>query len=173
MIAGGFQTALAVFVGQNFGAKNYERIRKGTILLSAILIPYSLVVTIIFIFRSEFLIRLFLDSETTVGYGADYLRIISFSQVFMMIEGIGTGLFNGVGKTKVPSITGMVGNALRIPLSLLLSASLAQQGIWWAMNISDGLKGGVLIVGSILLLIKLEKKKVLNSPSGEITKNPA
>jgi Na+-driven multidrug efflux pump len=173
MISGGFQTALAVFVGKNFGAKNYERIRKGTILLSAILIPYSLVVMVIFIFQSEFLIRLFLDSEETIGFGTDYLRIISLSQPFMMIEGIGTGLFNGVGKTKVPSITGMVGNALRIPLSLFLSIGLAQYGIWWAMNISDGLKGGVLVVGGILLLVKLEKKKVLKGPSEEITQNVA
>jgi putative MATE family efflux protein len=157
MIAGGFQTALTVFVGQNFGAKDFARIRKGTILLSAILIPYSAIIALVFVFRSEWLIRLFLSSGSTVAYGAEYLKIISFSQIFMMIEGIGAGVFNGCGKTIIPSISGIIGNVMRIPLSAWLSVSFAQVGIWWALNISDGFKGGFLLVGSILLLVNIKK----------------
>lgn len=158
MIAGGFQTALTVFVGQNFGASDYGRIRKGTILLAAILVPYAAIITIIFFFRSEDIIRLFLNSdEITVAYGTEYLRIISFSQIFMMIEGIGSGLFNGVGKTKIPSIFGIIGNVIRIPLALLLIGSMAEKGIWWSLNISDGFKGLALLIGGIILLINMEK----------------
>ncbi|MDD3126832.1 MAG: MATE family efflux transporter [Candidatus Izemoplasmatales bacterium] len=158
MIAGGFQTALTVFVGQNYGARDYVRIRQGTAMLAAILIPYSVVITIIFFFKSEFLIRLFLNSdETTVAYGAEYLKIISFSQIFMMLEGIGSGLFNGVGKTKIPSIFGIIGNVMRIPLSFLMIGSMAQVGIWWALNISDGFKGMALLIGGVILINNMNK----------------
>lgn len=167
MIAGGFQTALAVFVGQNFGAKNYLRIKKGTLLLTAILVPYSAIFTLLFFFKSEFFIRLFLDSEETVQYGSEYLRIISFSQIFMMVEGIGAGLFHGVGKTKIPSISGIIGNVMRIPLAFLLIGSMAQRGIWWALNISDGFKGTILVVGGIILLMNAEKKTVIPDPVPE------
>jgi len=167
MIAGGFQTALAVFVGQNFGAKNYLRIKKGTLLLTAILVPYSAIFTLLFFFKSEFFIRLFLNSEATVQYGTEYLRIISFSQIFMMVEGIGAGLFHGVGKTKIPSISGIIGNVMRIPLAFLLIGSMAQRGIWWALNISDGFKGTFLVVGGIILLMNAEKKAAKPVPVPE------
>ena len=171
MIAGGFQTALTVFVGQNFGARNFNRIRKGTLLISAILIPYSAIIALIFFFRSEGLIRLFLDTDSTVAYGTEYLRIISFSQVFMMIEGIGAGLFNGVGKTKVPSYSGIAGNVMRIPLALWLSGTLAQVGIWWALNISDGFKGLFLLVWGIVLLVNIEKMTFKKPTSQEPAPN--
>jgi len=167
MIAGGFQVALAVFVGQNFGAKNYLRIKKGTLLLTAILVPYSAIFTLLFFFKSEFFMRLFLDSEETVQYGTEYLRIISFSQIFMMVEGIGAGLFHGFGKTKIPSISGIIGNVMRIPLAFLLIGSMAQRGIWWALNISDGFKGTFLVVGGIILLMNAEKKAAKPIPVPE------
>ncbi|HRY77166.1 MAG TPA: MATE family efflux transporter [Candidatus Izemoplasmatales bacterium] len=163
MIAGGFQTALTVFVGQNFGAKNGKRIRKGTVWLSAILIPYSLVVAAAFVLFPEMLIRIFLNNdEETIRYGAEYLRIISFSQLFMMLEGIGAGLFNGIGKTKIPSISGIIGNVIRVPLALWLSVSMAQRGIWWSLNISDGFKGIFLLLAGIIALSRIDK--IINRP---------
>ncbi|MFH0992912.1 MAG: MATE family efflux transporter [bacterium] len=157
MIGGGFQTALTVFVGQNFGAGQLGRIRRGTIGIAAILLPYSAIITFLFAFRAEFFIRLFIDDPVTVAYGTEYLAIISFAQMFMMLEGIGAGLFNGVGKTKIPSIAGIIGNVMRIPLAYLLVASFAQTGIWWALNLSDALKGGFLMIAGIFLLFRLEK----------------
>jgi putative MATE family efflux protein len=157
MIAGGFQTALTVFVGQNYGAKNLGRIRKGTGLLSAILIPYSAIITIIFVLKPGVLIGLFVDNDLeTLAYAEEYLRILSFSQMFMMVEGIGAGLFNGMGMTKIPSAAGIIGNIMRIPLALWLSAVWAQRGIWWSLNFSDGLKGTFLLLGGIYTLIHLE-----------------
>lgn len=157
MIAGGFQTALTVFVGQNYGAKNNARIKKGTLLISSILIPYSAIIALVFLTSSESLIRIFLSSEDSVAFGKEYLKIISFSQVFMMAEGIASGVFHGVGKTKIPSISGIIGNIMRIPLAFLLIPSMAQRGIWWSLNISDGFKGTFLIIGVIVLFVQMNK----------------
>ncbi|MDD3107261.1 MAG: MATE family efflux transporter, partial [Bacilli bacterium] len=164
-IAGGFQTAITVFVGQNFGARQYTRIRKGMKIMALILIPYAMVITSLLFFVPEFLIRIFIDGPVTVAYGVRYLRIISFAQLFMMLEAIGSGLFNGVGKTEIPSISGIISNALRIPIAYLLIQSLQQEGIWWALNISDCLKGMVMLVGSIILLMMLEKLKLTEHTS--------
>jgi len=160
MIAGGFQTAITVFVGQNFGARQYTRIRKGMKIMALILIPYAMVIASLLFFVPEFLIRIFIDGPVTVAYGVRYLRIISFAQLFMMLEAIGSGLFNGVGKTEIPSISGIISNVLRIPIAYLLIQSLQQEGIWWALNISDCLKGIVMLIGSIILLTMLEKLKL-------------
>lgn len=161
MIAGGFQTAITVFVGQNFGARKYLRIRKGMKIMALILIPYALIVTTLLFLIPEFLIRIFLSNPLSVEYGIRYLKIISVAQLFMMLEAIGAGLFNGVGKSEVPSISGVFSNLLRIPIAIWLVKSLMQEGIWWALDISDVIKGLVMLVGSLILLGKLEKLKHL------------
>lgn len=174
MIAGGFQTALTVFVGQNFGAKAPDRIKKGTLLLSQLLISYALVITALLFFFSESLMKLFVDDVRTVAYGKQYLRIISMAQLFMMLEGIGTGLFNGLGKSIVPSITGIVGNTLRLPGAIWLSSAWGYQGIWWMLNFSDIIKGLTMALASILMLTQLDsfiqsrKIKLFRLPSNRI-----
>jgi len=159
MIAGGFQTALTVFVGQNFGAKQFDRIKKGIGLISLLLIPYALLITALLYFAPAFLYKIFIDDPIATAYGVRYLKIISASQVFMMIEAIGFGFFNGVGKTIVPSISGIINNLLRIPLAIFLTKTLAEEGIWWAVNISSFLKGLVMVLGSLILIKIVHKIK--------------
>ena len=157
MIGGGFQTAITVFVGQNFGAGQFGRIRRGAAGLSAILMSYAIVIGILFAVAAETLVRLFVDDPVTVRYSTEYLSIISFAQPFMMLEAIGSGLFHGVGLSKIPSVSGIVGNTARLPLIALLIPSMAQAGVWWALNLSDALKGVFLLGAGIVLLARLER----------------
>ncbi len=157
LIASGFQTALTVFVGQNFGAGKTERIQKGMMIISAILIPYSIIVTLVLVLLPEQIMKIFVDDPVIIEKGVRYLMVISIAQLFMMMEAIGTGLFNGLGKTLVPSISGVINNLLRIPLALYLIKYLAEEGIWWSLNISDILKGLILLGGSIYLLRNLDR----------------
>ena len=69
-------------------------------------------------------------------------------------------MFNGIGKTRVPSINSIVGNALRIPLVLILMTSLMENGIWWAINISSIVKGSIMLIAVIFIYIRLEKIKI-------------
>ncbi|MCK7479195.1 MAG: MATE family efflux transporter [Candidatus Moduliflexus flocculans] len=156
MIGGGFQTAITVFVGQNFGAGKFDRIRRGTLGLSALLMPYAAIIAVLFALRAEALVRLFVDEADTVAFSTEHLSLISFAQPFMMLEAIGGGLFNGVGLSKIPSFSGIVGNVLRIPLAKLLIPTLAQAGVWWALNLSDAFKGGFLLLAGVFFF-RLEK----------------
>ena len=157
MIGGGFQTALTVFVGQNYGAKAFDRIQKGTFTLAAVLLPYAVVISAMLYFGAEFLTKIFVDDPEVVYFGGRYLQIIAVAQIFMMLEGIGAGLFNGVGLTKVPSVVGIIGNLMRIPIAIVLGSMIAYEGIWWALNISDIFKGAVLVIIGLFLFPRLEK----------------
>jgi putative MATE family efflux protein len=157
MISGGFQAALTVFVGQNFGAKAFGRIRKGFGIISFVLLPYAFIVGLMLFFFGEELMGLFLDDPVTKAFGMRYLRIISLAQVFMMAEAIGAGVFNGIGRTYVPSIIGVIGNGIRIPLAMFLILSFQEEGIWWALNYSDIFKGIILFAGAVIVLINIEK----------------
>jgi len=168
MIGGGFQTALTVFVGQNYGAKQYGRIRKGVFALVTLLIPYALVVSGALFFFGEELMRLFLDDPTSIAHGVKYLKLMSYAQPFMMAEGIGAGFFNGIAMTKIPSTTGIAGNLLRIPLAAVLTGLWAEVGIWWTLNISDFFKGSVLVLLALWWLPKIEalaRKRASKTPA--------
>lgn len=155
MIASGFQVALASFVGQNFGAEQYDRIKKGYFQAMKLLVPYGILINILMFVFAKPLIGIFFDNPNTLAIGTQYLEILSISQLFMIVELATAGVFNGLGKTEYPSGVGAVGNALRIPGALLLSAAFGYAGIWWAVSLSSILKGTVLVVWLIYYLRKL------------------
>ncbi len=155
MVASGFQIALASFVGQNFAAGRFDRVKQGYIASLKMLIPYGLIISVLMYVLSRELFDIFIDSPETLALGDRYLKILAFSQLFMIVE-LGTaGAFNGLGKTKYPSIVGIIGNVLRIPLAALLALSMGFAGIWWAISISSILKGSVLIFLLVLYLRKI------------------
>lgn len=147
MTAGGFSTALSSFVAQNYGAGHYSRIKKAYYITLGLAGSIGLVATICFILFPKAIFGIFISEPDALQEGANYLRIMGFSQLWMIVELVTTGGFNGVGRTQVPAYTGITFNLLRIPLSLLLMNSvLGLSGIWWSITISSTLKGLVLAI---------------------------
>ncbi len=163
MIGGGFQTAITVFVGQNIGAKQYTRIRKGLIYISLILLAYALSIAGLLYFAAAWLMKVFVDDQVIIDHGRNYLQIVSVAQIFMMMEAIGAGMFNGLGKSIFPSLNGIIGNLLRIPFALILSISMNESGIWWALNISCIFKGTVIILAAMMMLSRIERLRLKTS----------
>ncbi len=163
MIASGFQVALASFVGQNFGAMKYDRIRKGYYTALKLLVPYGIIINIVLFVFAEQLFGIFFETESTLAIGKTYLEILSISQLFMIIELTTAGAFNGLGKTKIPSSVGIIGNGLRIPLAMLFSVSLGFAGIWWVVSVTSIVKGVVLTAWFILYLRRVKKMKLVLS----------
>jgi putative MATE family efflux protein len=155
MVASGFQVALASFVGQNYAAGRLDRVKEGYKASMKMLVPYGIVVNVVLFVFARQLFDIFIDDPNTLDLGQKYLEILSLSQLFMIIELATAGAFNGLGKTVYPSTIGIVGNALRIPLAMLLALSFGFAGIWWAISISSILKGIILTILFIRFLSKL------------------
>ncbi len=153
MTAGGFQTAMGAFVGQNYGAKKWPRVFKGYFVGMTIMSVIGLFATALLVFGARPLFSIFISEPETIKYGIVYLRILGLSQLFMCIEGTTAGAFNGLGKTIPPSIVGIVFNGLRIPAALILSStSLGLNGVWWAISLSSICKGTVLSAWYMIML---------------------
>jgi len=156
MTAGGFSTALGAFVGQNYGAKKYDRIIKGY--KSALISSCSIgaLATILFIFLGGPIFSIFLSEKEAIDMGVVYLQVLGISQCFMSLEITTQGAFNGLGRTSIPSAVGIIFNALRIPAAWLLSGytPLGLNGIWWAISISSVFKGTVLSLLFYFIVIK-------------------
>lgn len=157
MTSSGFATALGSFTGQNYGAGNWDRIRKGYFTTIGIGVFLGLIVTVAFFVFGQEIFSLFLREEEPLQLGIVYLQILAVSQVFMILEIITRGAFNGIGKTIPPSVVGIFFTGMRVPAAYILSAErlLGMLGIWWAISLSSIFKGMVLMTWYILLLCKV------------------
>ena len=144
MTAGGFQGAIAAFVGQNYGAKKIDRIKHGFNIAIKLISGIGILATVLLYFFSKEIFEFFIPEKETLFYGIDYLKIVAYSQIFMCIELTTAGAFNGISKTLPPSIVSIIFNLLRIPMAILLIKIIGINGIWWAITISSILKGIIL-----------------------------
>ena len=155
MVIGGLHGAISSFVGQNFGAGKYNRIKEGYKTALKLGILYSLMMVFVFVFLNRPIIKLFISENETIIIAADYLRIVAFSQIFSTIETISNGTFTGLGLPKIPSLISIVFTALRIPMALMFVGRFGINGVWMSISISSILKG---ITSYIMYLIVVKMK---------------
>ena len=159
MTASGFATATSAFVGQNYGARKYDRILKGYEISFMIMTAIGLMTSLILIVFAEPVFKIFIQEPKALKEGVTYLRILGVSQWFMCIEIMTNGGFNGLGQTRIPAINSVLFNMLRIPMALLLSATaLGLSGIWWSITISSIFKGTIIVSLFIVYLKKVKRE---------------
>ena len=145
MTASGFHNAMSAFVGQNYGAKQWERVRKGYYVGLGLVSVVGLFATFLLIFAGRPIFAVFIPEEEAIRHGVVYLRILGLSQWWMCIEIVTAGAFLGHGRSFPPAVVSIGFNLLRIPGAILLSStSLGLEGVWWAISMSSVLKGLVL-----------------------------
>ncbi|RED76037.1 putative MATE family efflux protein [Cohnella phaseoli] len=159
MTIGGLQGAVAAFIGQNFGAHNQDRIKKGYMKGLFITSIFGMLVTILFMLFPRPIFALFLADEESLNLGVDYLRIIGASQLFMCVELMTVGAFNGIGKTYIPPIFSIILTTLRIPMAIVLSNYYGLNGVWISTALSSVLKGVILVIWFIRTLDKMNQRK--------------
>jgi len=161
MTAGGFLAALSTISGLAYGAGDYRKqwqaFRSG-MLLAFVLGTVTSAILIVF---AKPLFSIFLNDPESVAMGTEYLVILGFSQLFMVMELMATGAFFGWGKTNIPAITGISLTVLRIPMALAF-ISLWQNSlssVWWSISISSMAKGTLLVVLYIVLFRSFMRRK--------------
>ena len=146
MTAEGFSYAMSAFTSQNYGAGNNERVKRGFGAGTAMMTAFGLLINALLVLCAAPLFNIFIKEPEIIAGGATYLRIVGLSELFMCYEMSTTGAFNGLGRTRLPAVTGLILTAARIPMCYLLMPSLGINGVWWAMTISSVLKGTLLII---------------------------
>ena len=141
----GFSTALSTFVAQNYAAGCTERIRKAFKMTLGITAAIGAGCRALFYGGGEWIFSLITSEPDAYRAGGLFLKIDSYSMIFMMLEITTQGVFYGTGRTMPPALVSIAGNVLRIPLALLLGHwGWGIAGVWWAVSMSSILKGCVL-----------------------------
>ena len=153
-----FGNAFSVFVAQNHGADNRERIRKGV--RSAVLVcaVFCIVISLGVCLFAEPLMKIFIDAKETavIAVGAEYLKIEGAFYLGIGILFLLYGYFRAVEKPGISVILTVASLGTRVVLAYTLSAvpTLGVRGIW--MSVPIGWAFADLI--GIILYRKTRKK---------------
>jgi len=123
--AWGLSNAAATLVGQNLGAKQFQRAEQSARLTAKYNAIFMSIVMLLFLFFAEPIIRFFSDDEAVVAYGVQSLRIIGTGYIFYGLGMVMTQALNGAGDTRTPTIINLVGFwFFQIPLAYFLAVTL-------------------------------------------------
>ena len=140
-----FYMALATFVGQNVGAGNMDRVRKGarqTMLLSFLV---TVVIAVLILVFSEQLISLFGISDQAAAYCRQHLKVTVMAFVLQSVYLPLFGVFQGAGDGFAITRTAAVALGIRVltTYTLCYLPLFGYRIVWW--NMMFGFVGGFII----------------------------
>lgn len=146
MIGIGFGAGAAAIVGQNIGARRFDRAsHAGWTAMSYALVP-ALVMCIACLWVPERLAAFFSHDRAVISETARYLRINAVAQLFLPAEIVLEGALGGAGKTLPPMLSSTTLTALRVPLATLSAARWGTAGIWWAISATSVARGVAMML---------------------------
>jgi len=102
-----FSMGLATFVGQNLGARQYDRVRQGV----RFALPWAMLMAefigVLIWVGSPWLISLFNSDPDVVAYGVRQARVVSLFYPMLTLSHCMGGVFRGAGKSTVPMLVMM------------------------------------------------------------------
>ena len=138
-IAGGAQPVL----GYNYGAKKYDRVKKGIRFSSFIGISYTALAWLIVILFPQYIIKAFTSDTEILGSGISAMHLYFFGFVFMSFQFSGQSSFQALGFAKQAIFFSLFRKAMIVvPLTLLLpKLGFGVNGVFLAEPISNAIGG--------------------------------
>ena len=134
-----FGNAFSIFIAQNYGAGETERIRRGIRTAAVAAAVFSLAVSLCVCLFARPLMALFIDRGGTavIAEGVRYLRIEG--AFYCLIGGLFLlyGLYRALGRPGMSVVLTVTSLGTRVGLAYLLSAipAVGVVGIWWSVPI--------------------------------------
>ncbi|MBQ4283992.1 MAG: MATE family efflux transporter [Lachnospira sp.] len=147
----GFGSAIAIIVGQNFGAGNINRSNKAFHLALRVGVIFLLVcgITVSRPFIAEKLVRIFTVDDNVVPLAVSYLSVMMFWCWTNTFHDVVVGLFQGAGHTAAPVVV----DAARLWIfrfgTLWVCSNLLGMGVesvWYAVVVSNAAASLILYI---------------------------
>lgn len=104
MVIGAFGVAITTFVGQNYGARKFDRIKKSVLICVAMGIGVVVAMCALMIALRVPILHIYIDDPEVIAIGAKALLLIApFYFLFVPVEVMG-GAMRGVGYSVVPTV---------------------------------------------------------------------
>jgi len=133
----GFGVAVSMMVGQNIGAKRFDRVlevfRWGLVISGGV----TLVGMVLVMSLPGLLLRAFLNDPEAIRIGTSYLMIVGSCYLCFAVWFVSNGIINGAGQTMVTTLVTLLALwIMRVPLALLLSHHFHRiEAVWVASGV--------------------------------------
>jgi Na+-driven multidrug efflux pump len=130
------------FVGQNWGAHRFERVREALRLCNRFCVTWGFASFVLMWACARFLVHLINQEPDVVDAASHYLVIIPLGLGFMGVMGVSSACFNALGKPIPPLALSMLRLiVLLIPLALIGRSLAGYQGVFVATTITSIIVG--------------------------------
>ena len=96
--------AITTFAGQNFGARQYDRVRNGVRVCMAMAAGITLVISAVFYNAAEPLFRLFSQDDAVVAVGVGMMHVLTPVYITYISIEVLSGALRGCGDVRVPTL---------------------------------------------------------------------
>ena len=109
MVSGAIGISITTFVGQNYGARKYDRVHKSVrICLGIDSIISVILIVFLMLFRVP-LFRLFTQDPSVIRIGSDMLALITPCYIFFVFIEVLAGALRGMGNVMIPTLITLLG----------------------------------------------------------------
>ena len=164
MIVMGFNQGMQPIAGYNYGAKNYERVRKTFYLTCAYATGAMGVMFLLGECIPGLVTQVFSGDPALIEQTVKPMRIICCTMLIIGFQMITGNLFTSIGKAGRAIFLSLTRQVLYlIPLALLLPKVFEDplDGVWWSIPISDTLSAitAVVVLLSARKILHIDKQK--------------
>ncbi len=163
MVPLGLSAAAAVVVGHAVGRGDRDATHRAANAALYIAVGFMGATAILFLTLPGPLARLYTDAASVLAVAVVLIPLAGVFQVFDGIQVTSIGILRGLGDTRTPMLTGILGFwFLGLPVSLLLGFTLGYgpEGLWWGLVLG-------LVAVAVFLLYRLTRK--LREPLRRVT----
>ena len=158
MAATSYGYAMITYVGQNLGAQNMERIRKGMRCAVVVALITSAIIAAAMILFGKNIVGLFLSGsaqevEAAMSVAYEYLVIMSICLPVLYILHVTRSAVQGMGNTVLPMVSGIAEFFMRTGGVLLLPLLLGQTGIFLA-EVSAWAGADLILIPSYFITLR-------------------
>lgn len=144
-----FAIAASALVGQFLGAKQEHRAENSAWLAAWQACAVMTAMAVIFYAFAPHFARWFTQDPQVVATAVAYLRINALTEPLLAFGLVLAGALQGAGDTLKPALAALITHwLLRLPLTYLLALRLpfGATGAWWAMALSSGFSGLIMMM---------------------------
>ena len=158
MAAISYGYAIVTYVGQNFGAGQISRIKKGVHVSGFLAFLTSAFISVMMFIFGKHILRMFISgdpaqTEQVLGIAWHYLSIMASVLCILYFLYVYRSALQGLGDTMIPMLSGVVEFFVRVGVALLLPKLVGQNGIFYA-EIAAWTGATVLLVVSYYISIR-------------------
>ena len=144
MVLWGVSSSVGPFVGQNWGAGQFQRARQALSLSNRFCLAWGLVTFVVLFLGGDYFVRLIDDNETVGAVARMFFLIVPLSIGFMGVMQVASTCFNALGRPAPPLIIALLRTfVMYVPIAIVANWMWGYPGIFAATALTNVVMGTI------------------------------